>query len=384
MGQIEEALNVADLAVTQALSGMHIPTMVYVRSFKALLSVLRSDSDVGATDCQAFADLISQHDLPPVWVAHRTFYLGWMKWHRGEYDAGIADMQNGIGACRQQHHVLLPSFWEPILAEAEAGDARLIRIDEAIAEIGKTGHRQYEAEVHRVRGEILLKRDTTNSTAAELAFLTATAVAQQQKARSLELRAALSLAKLYQSTGRAADAHAVLAPALEGFAPTPDFPEIEQAEALLAAFAETDEVKNAAAARRRRLKLQTDYGLALLWSKGYGSEEAKAAYGPARDLPGSADDPSERFAIYYGQWLGYLAQAELNSALETAAAFLRDAENARRPTETAAAHRSLGLTRLFLGDLLGARASNEDALRIYDPERDRDAAFRFGTDTERS
>jgi SAM domain (Sterile alpha motif) len=61
-------------------------------------------------------------------------------------------------------------------------------------------------------------------------------VAQQQKARSFELRAALSLAKLYQSTGRAADAHAVLAPALEGFSPTPEFPEIAEARGVLAAL----------------------------------------------------------------------------------------------------------------------------------------------------
>ena len=94
--------------------------------------------------------------------------------------------------------------------------------------------------MHRIRGEILLKRDPANTAPAEEAFLTAIAVAQQQKARSFELRAALSLAKLYQSTGRAADAHAVLAPALEGFAPTPEFPEIAEAQALLAALAETD------------------------------------------------------------------------------------------------------------------------------------------------
>src|SRR5262249_24662309 len=58
----------------------------------------------------------------------------------------------------------------------------------------------------RVRGEILFKRDPANTDPAENAFLTAIAVAQQQKARSFELRAALSLAKLYRSIGRAADA----------------------------------------------------------------------------------------------------------------------------------------------------------------------------------
>jgi hypothetical protein len=69
----------------------------------------------------------------------------------------------------------------------------------------------------------------------------------------------------------------VLASALKGFSPTPEFPEIEQAQALLAVLAETDEVKNAAASRQRRLKLQTDLGKALMWSRGFGADESNAA-----------------------------------------------------------------------------------------------------------
>jgi hypothetical protein len=87
-----------------------------------------------------------------------------------------------------------------------------------------------------LRGEILLRRDPANTAPAEDAFLTAIAIAQQQKARSFELRAALSLAKLYHSTHRPADAHAVLAPALEGFSPTPEFREIAEAQVLLSAL----------------------------------------------------------------------------------------------------------------------------------------------------
>ena len=61
----------------------------------------------------------------------------------------------------------------------------------------------------------------------------AIAIAQSQKARSFELRAALSLAKLYRATNREADAHAVLAPAVEGFPPTQQFSELTEAQALL-------------------------------------------------------------------------------------------------------------------------------------------------------
>ena len=86
----------------------------------------------------------------------------------------------------------------------------MIRIGEALALAAKTGEHLNDSYLHRIRGEILLKRDSATATAEE-ALLTAIAVAREQKARSFELRAALSLAKLYQSTGRAADAHSVLA-----------------------------------------------------------------------------------------------------------------------------------------------------------------------------
>jgi hypothetical protein len=79
----------------------------------------------------------------------------------------------------------------------------------------------------------LLERDPVNTAPAEEAFLTAIGIAKEQKARSFGLRAAL--ARLYQSTNRAADARAVLASALEGFSPTPEFREIEEAQALLLA-----------------------------------------------------------------------------------------------------------------------------------------------------
>ena len=85
----------------------------------------------------------------------------------------------------------------------------------------------------RIRGEMLLKRDPTIPTPAEAAFGRAIEIAGGQGTRSFGLRAALSLAKLYQSTARPADANAVLEPALEGFARTPEMPEIAEAQVLL-------------------------------------------------------------------------------------------------------------------------------------------------------
>ena len=170
----------------------------------------------------------------------------------------------------------IPRF-QGLLAEFEAAEqdfeGALARIDEALALGREIGNHHYDAFLHRLRAEILLKHEPGNPALAEEAFLSAVAIAKEQHGRFYGLRAALSLAKLYQSTGRPAEAHAVLAPALEGFSPTPEMPEIAEAQALVAALAETNEVKADVAHQRRMTQLQTSYGQALQLGKGFAAEE---------------------------------------------------------------------------------------------------------------
>jgi adenylate cyclase len=124
-------------------------------------------------------------------------------------------------------------------AEARAGDPEraLAVFDEALATCDRTDYRAFEREIHRARGKLLLERDPADLPPAEDAFQTAIALAKRQGARGYQLLAALSLAKLYQSSNRPAEAGAVLAPALEGFAPTPEMPEIAEAMSLSARLA---------------------------------------------------------------------------------------------------------------------------------------------------
>ena len=165
----------------------------------------------------------------------------------GASGSGLEDMRRGVEQLREQNVLFFDGLLKIALAEAEARagdpDRALAILDEALATCDRLGYRAFEAELHRARGETLLKGDAANPAPAEEALLTAIAAAKQQGTRSFELRAALSLAKLYQSTGRPAEAHAVLAPALDGFAPTPEMPEIAEAQALLTTLAATDEVK---------------------------------------------------------------------------------------------------------------------------------------------
>ena len=140
-----------------------------------------------------------------------------------------------------QGNKLLAPFLRGMLADLEAEtnglDAALTLIDEGLGFSEETSERSSDPYLRRLRGDILLKRDPENPAPAEEAFRAAVAIAQAQKARSFELQAELSLANLYQSTGRPAEARAALAPALKGFSPTPEMPEIAEALSLMGRLA---------------------------------------------------------------------------------------------------------------------------------------------------
>ena len=183
--------------------------------------------------------LAREHDLP-MQGAFGVFLEGWATAASGAPADGLEGMRRGVELLREQNVLLFDGLLKIALAKAEARagdfDRTVAILDEALATCERTGCRTYEAELHRARGDTLLKRDPANPAPTEEAFLTAIAVAKRQGTRSFELRAALALAKLYQSTSRLAEAHAVLAPALESFSPTPEMPEITEAQTLLAAI----------------------------------------------------------------------------------------------------------------------------------------------------
>jgi hypothetical protein len=114
----------------------------------------------------------------------------------------------------------------------------------------------------------------------------------------------------------------------------------------------------APASPSQRLKLQTGYGQALIWGKGYAAPETAAAFGRAQELAASIDNTAERFVTYYGQWAGSFMRGEYRLARETAEIFLRDAENGAWRTEVAAARRVLGLTCLWQGDFTGRKRTS--------------------------
>jgi predicted ATPase len=317
--------------------------------------------------------------------AYGEFLEGWVTAEGGALTNGLDGMRRGAESLREQSVLVFDGLIKIALSEAEARAGDLERaiatLDEALATVERTGYRAFEAELRRARGEMLLPRDPANFADAEQALQAAVSAARQQGTRAFELRAALSLAKLCQSTARPVEAHAVLAPALEGFSPTPEMPEIAEAQALFTTLAETEEVKAAEAQRQRRLHLQTAYGQAMMWAKGYSAEEARAAFLRATELTSKTDSFADRFAAAHYQWTSAFVRGELQSARELELSFLKEAEDTGRVVEAGVARRGLALACYQAADFLEARIHCERALEACDAENERETQARFQTAT---
>ena len=238
LGEIERAASFISRMLARMASLTHGNTIALGHMFAAQFALMHGGPMTGKANSLELARIASALDL----AQFRAFGMFFDGWARVESDllGGLDGMRGGVDSLRAQNILIFDGLVKIALAktEAEAGDpGRAVAIlDEALATADRLGHRTFEAELHRARGEILLSREPANPAPAEDAFVTAIAVAKRQGARSFELRAALVLAKLYQSIARPADAHAVLAPALTGFAPTCEFPEIKEALEMIAAI----------------------------------------------------------------------------------------------------------------------------------------------------
>ena len=383
LGEVERAHRFINEALARAKQIGHVGTLAYAHSHFAVFEMMRRNPSGAAPHAEALVNTSQAHQLP-MFAAYGTVYRAWVRLQSAASEVAPAEMRAAIETCRERGIELNMPIIATALAEAEMQadetDAALATIDSAVADTERHGQRWFAAETHRVRGEILLRRDPSNTEAAEESFLTAIAIAQQQKARSYELRAALSLAKLYQSTNHTAEAHAVLAPAFEGFSSTPEFPEIEAAGYLLGALAQNDEVKKEIALRQRRFRLQTAYSNALLHGRGMSPPETTAAFAKARELAASIEDPVERFSAYYGLWVGPFIRGNLAQMREVAEAFMRDAERSPTLAEAGIAHRLLGTTCWYAGDYAGAQVQLEQALARYDHARDLHLTSSFAYD----
>ena len=383
LGNVRRAVSLVDGAHERLASVAHVGTHPYAKLHAAMFELMRGDRARAAQKGSEAARLAREHDLP-LWRAYGAFFEGLATAERGALGDGLSDMRRRAECLRQQGLLNFDGLLKIALAETEAragdSDRAIAILDEALATADRLGYRAFEAELHRARGETLLTRDPANPAPAEGVLLTAIAVAQQQGTRSFELRAALALARLYQSTGRPGDAHAILVPALEGFSSTLEMPEIAEAQALVRALSQTDEVSAEATQRRRLTQLHVAYGNALIAARGYSAPETAEAFARAREsASGDADAPG-RLAADYGLWASSYMRGDLPSMRAHAEAFLSDVDASPDSPEASVAHRAAGMTCWFAGGYREARDHLERALALFEPGRDDDLTFRFAWD----
>jgi TOMM system kinase/cyclase fusion protein len=174
-------------------------------------------------------------------LARGTILRGWGLAEQGQREEGMTQMHQGLAAFRTTGaRVALPMYLA-MLAEAyrKGGQPEegLRVLAEALAAIHKNGARFYEAQLHQLKGELLLAASTAHQTEAEACFHQALAIARHQLAKSLELRAAMSLARLWQQQGKQVEARQLLAPIYGWFMEGFDTADLQEAKALLEQWA---------------------------------------------------------------------------------------------------------------------------------------------------
>jgi DNA-binding winged helix-turn-helix (wHTH) protein/tetratricopeptide (TPR) repeat protein len=166
------------------------------------------------------------------WLAVGRFYQGWTLVAQGHKEAGVTQMRQGVTSRKG----LIFPYIRALLAETfvhvgqpEAGWAMLMAV---IEEVEQSEGRFYTAEIYRLKGELLLRQTMTNAPQAEACLQQALALARRSQAKWWELRAAMSLARLWQHQDKRQDAYDLLAPVYAWFTEGFDTPDLQEAQVL--------------------------------------------------------------------------------------------------------------------------------------------------------
>jgi predicted ATPase len=173
----------------------------------------------------------------PYWMAFGTILHGWALAHQGQAQEAIEQITQGLSAFRATGAEMLRPHFLALLAEAHSisgqPEAGLTALAEALRLMDATGVQWYTSELYRLKGTLLLNLSSDNQSAAETCFQQAIAIAQNQATKSWELRAATSLARLWQQQHKRQEAHTLLAPVYHWFTEGFDTLDLQGAKTLL-------------------------------------------------------------------------------------------------------------------------------------------------------
>jgi class 3 adenylate cyclase/predicted ATPase len=223
------------LALAHALS--HPYSLAYARCRAAFVLQFCRDAPAVHEQAEATVMLSTEQDILQ-FAALGTILRGWALAMQGQGEEGMAQVHQGIAAWRSTGAALFVPYYCTMLADVcdhlgHTADG-LQALAEAHTLMEQHEDRFWEAEICRLRGVLLLRQPGTPQAEAEACFQRALDVARRQEAKSLELRAAVSLSRLWQQQGKRTEAYELLAPIYDWFTEGFDTADLQDARALLA------------------------------------------------------------------------------------------------------------------------------------------------------
>jgi class 3 adenylate cyclase/predicted ATPase len=240
LGYADQALQKSREMVTLVQGLAHPLSLAAALSWTARFHQIRREPQVVYELAEAIIALATAQGFPQ-WLAQGIVLRGWALAEQGQAAEGVTEIRQGLAAWRatgaaigRQWRLLLLAEAQGIMGQTAEGLATLA---EALAVVERTGDRRDEAELHRLKGEFLLRQAIPSEPQAETCFRQALDVAHRQEAKALELRTAMSLSRLWQHQGKRAEAYELLAPIYSWFTEGLDTADLQEAKALLAALA---------------------------------------------------------------------------------------------------------------------------------------------------
>jgi predicted ATPase len=223
------------LALAQELS--HPVSLAWTQVCMAIVAQFHRDVLAVYEQAEAAIALATEQGFPQ-WTAVGTIFRGWALAMQSQGEEGLAQVRQGIAAYRATGAAVVVPYLYTVLADVAAHLGRtedgLQALTEAHALVEQHEERWGEAEIRRLRGVLLLRQPGTPQAEAETWLQRALDVARRQEAKSLELRAAMSLSRLWQQQGKRAEAQALLAEVYSWFTEGFDMADLQEAQALLA------------------------------------------------------------------------------------------------------------------------------------------------------
>jgi predicted ATPase len=247
LGYPEQARARSREALDAARELAHVNTLAYALLFACFFEQFRGAGRETQDRAEALVELSTEQDFPH-FLAAASMIRGWALTQSGEAETGLAQLRQGLPAWRATGARLYEPYFLGLQAEAHgrcgAVEEGLDLVAKALHRVEETGERWFEAELHRITGELILRLPKADPAAAEARFGHAAATARQQGAKLWELRAATRLARYWREQRRRGEAHDLLTRLYSQFTEGFGTPDLQAANAILRETTDSFEPKN--------------------------------------------------------------------------------------------------------------------------------------------